>query len=178
QPVFIFGIELQRSRPAPQRHALSILAHLFAKLQESFSCVGITRSPAPFRPPDVENPIHPAHLERAVMTYSVATEPGPGARRYHRRQPGRIGQRQRMLRAPWVGRAHRSHTTIGPPLRADPFQRVEPVGAVVAERSPFSFRTIPAAHVLSDGDVSARNKIARPAFYRLLTIRRSLQDDR
>jgi len=139
QPFFIVRIEFQRGQPAPQGHALGILPHLFTECEQGSLGIRIARRRAAIRAANVEDPVHEAQLERAVMTYTVTSEIGHRVRRNHGCKKRRIGQGQGMLSSARIRGPHRSHPLVRPCLRADPLQRVVPVPTIVSEGPPLSF---------------------------------------
>src|SRR5207253_10557227 len=73
------------------------------------------------------------------------------------RQVGRLGNGGEHLRRPHIRAPHHADFAIGIRERGSPFDGIEAVGLLALEGIPFPSRGVPAAYVLDDDDIAARD---------------------
>src|SRR5262249_20826259 len=96
-----------------------------------------------------EHPVEPPQLEGAVVAHTVQADVRHGIHGYHRHEPRRVRDGERVLCPAFVRHAECTDLAIRPRLSDDPTGGVDAVIAVVHKKPPVAFRSETPADVLN-----------------------------
>ncbi len=177
QHVFVLRGDPQRRQSAAQRQVEQVVPAIAGLLDEGGLRGGIARLAASrrrVRHVPVPNP----QPERSAVNGSAEAVVDRRVGGDDRRQVRRPPHRRQVLRGADVGTTHHADLAVRPGLPGEPLDRVVAVLAVVGHPVPDSLGSSPAARILTDDDVTARNKVFRRGNRSPLSVRGAAEYDR